>query len=79
MKMYITTGAFFCYRNWDVHISRHWSGHKFKVYITPIVPSPIEYNFMVRPHWYVNEDWDKAKQLAMKYIDENFGDAPFKI
>ena len=44
--------------------------------ITSISRSPIEYEFTVSPHWFVNEDWEKAGQLAQQYIDENYGDAP---
>ena len=76
MRTNITLGTSFIYRGWIGHISKHWSGNKFKVSITSISRSPIEYEFKVSPHWFVNEDWEKAGQLAQQYIDENYGDAP---
>lgn len=70
MRTNITLGTSFIYRGWIGHISKHWSGNKFKVSITSISRSPIEYEFTVSPHWFVNEDWEKAGQLAQQYIDE---------
>ena len=39
-------------------------------------PLLTKHQFTVKPHWYDNEDWDKAEELARQYIDLHFGDAP---
>lgn len=77
----------FSYRGWYGKIEKSWSG-KFNVYITS-APQPVinnirvimvdshscEYAFQVKTHWYANEDWNKAEQMAKQYIDAHFGDA----
>jgi hypothetical protein len=56
------------YKNWVGHISKNWAGHKFDIHVLH-VHSDKTCDFTVKPHWYVNEDWDKALEMAKEYID----------
>lgn len=78
MKTTITTSVSFIYRGWIGYVTQHWFAmNKFKVSLTaPFSCLPTEHVFTVTPHWYTNYDWEKAVQLAKRYIDENYGDAP---
>lgn len=70
MKMNITLGVNFIHKSWIGYIKKHWAGHKFNVSIMHIHTKK-EVEFTVKPHWYVNEDWDKAIKMAKEYIDIN--------
>ena len=61
----------FIYKQFVGSISKdNWSGgNKFNVKITD-TNNLKEYEFKVKPHWYVNEDYDKAIELAKEYIDK---------
>lgn len=70
MKMNITLGVNFIYKSWTGYINKHWAGHKFNVSIMNIYTFE-NVEFTVKPHWYVNEDWDRALKMAKEYIDIN--------
>lgn len=76
--MSIIMGSSFVYRGWVGSMSKNLSG-KYVIKLMAVdlqSQSVIEHTFKVSPHWYDNEDWEKAGRMAQQYIDTHIGDAP---
>lgn len=73
MKIQVHQFTTFIYKQFVGSISQDlWcGGNKFNVSIID-TNTQKQYEFRVKPHWYVNEDYHKALRMAQEYIDENF-------
>ena len=72
MKIQVHQFTTFIYKQFVGSLSQNfWSGNKFNVSITD-TNTLKEYKFYVKPHWYANEDYNKALEMAKEYIDKNF-------